>query len=110
MVVLPIWFSLPYVLAYALVFGTPRLQAFSWSSLGDPTIRALMTRVQLSADPEFTAGFPRQRAARVEIKLNPGKTSPFLAPHRRGDPEAPLPDTELKNATDSCRQSICKSV
>ena len=88
-------FSLPYVLAQAWLHGSVRLAAFSEARLADPAARALMQRVTLTADPALSAGFPSMRAARVRLTLADGRTLEQFAPHRRGDPEAPLPDEEL---------------
>jgi len=88
-------FSLPYVLAQAWMHGSVRLAAFGDARLADPVARALMQRVSLKADPVLSAGFPSMRAARVRLMLDDGRTLEQFAPHRRGDPEAPLSDQEL---------------
>jgi len=88
-------FSLPYVVAHGLLHGAVRLDAFQPQRMADPAIRALMTRITLTADAELTAAFPRQRAARVEIEMADGSRHAHFAPYRRGDPEAPLDDAML---------------
>jgi 2-methylcitrate dehydratase PrpD len=88
-------FSLPYVIATALRFGSVRLVAFSPERLADPKTRALMRRIELAVDPELDAAFPGQRAARVRLELADGRTAEWLQPTRKGDPDAPLTDAEL---------------
>ncbi|MGO4304487.1 MmgE/PrpD family protein [Cupriavidus sp. RAF12] len=88
-------FSLPYVVAHGLLHGAVRLDAFQPERLADPAIRALMTKITLTADPDLTAAFPRQRAARVEIEMADGSRHAHFAPYRRGDPESPLDDATL---------------
>ncbi|NUA31260.1 MmgE/PrpD family protein [Cupriavidus basilensis] len=90
-------FSLPYVIAHGILHGAVRLDAFSGERLRDPQIRQLMKRVTLHADPELTAAFPRQRAARVEILLKDGTRHTLFAPYRKGDPESPLDDATLSD-------------
>jgi len=90
-------FSIPYVVATALLYGSVRLAAFSSERLADPTIRDLMTRIELSVDPVLDASFPSQRAAHVRIELNEGRSASFFQPTRKGDPEAPLTDDDLSN-------------
>ncbi|MBB1631929.1 MmgE/PrpD family protein [Cupriavidus sp. UME77] len=90
-------FSLPYVIAHGILHGAVRLDAFSGERLRDPQIRQLMKRVTLHADPELTAAFPRQRAARVEILLKDGTRHTLFAPYRKGDPESPLDDATLND-------------
>lgn len=93
-------FSLPYVCAHALVHGSVRLDAFGDDRLADASLRALMTRMQLRADPTLTATFPGQRAARVIATTTNGRRLEYFAPHRRGDPEAPLTDAEIDDKFD----------
>lgn len=93
-------FSLPYVVAHALVHGSVRLEAFEPAHLADAGIRALMSRITLVADPELSAGFPRQRAARVEIAMKDGRRFRHFSPYRKGDPDAPLSDAELNDKFD----------
>jgi 2-methylcitrate dehydratase PrpD len=88
-------FSLPYVLSHAAIFGSVRLEAFAEKRLSDPQIRELMEKVELVADSEITGNFPKMRSARVELTLSDGRNFEVFAPHRRGDPEAPLSDEEI---------------
>ena len=44
-------FSLPYVVAHALVYGPVRLDAYGPEKLGNPAIRELMKKTELTADP-----------------------------------------------------------
>lgn len=90
-------FSLPYVVAHALIHGSVRLNAFGPDRLNDPQLRALMGKVELTADPELSRNFPRQRAARVEIELTDGRRLAHFQPTRKGDPEMPLSDAELND-------------
>lgn len=88
-------FSIPFVVASALLYGSVRLAAFSTERLQDPVIRALMTRITLQVDPELDARFPSQRSARIFIETRSGKRQEHLQPFRKGDPEQPLSDEEL---------------
>ena len=90
-------FSLPYVVAHALIHGSVRLNAFGPDRLNDPQLRALMAKVELSADPELSRSFPRQRAARVEIETTDGRKLSHFQETRKGDPEMPLTDSELND-------------
>jgi len=88
-------FSLKYVVATALTHGSVRLAAFAEDRLNDPSTRALMKKVTVELDPQLDATFPAQRAARVRIHLQNGKSEEFLQPTRKGDPDLPLSDREL---------------
>ena len=88
-------FSLPYVVATALVHGSVRLAAFAPDRLADCATRALMPRIALQIDTELDAAFPGQRAARVAIRTHDGRSQNLLQPTRKGDPDDPLSDAEL---------------
>lgn len=90
-------FSLPFVVAHALVHGSVRLDAFSAERIADPDLRRLMERVSLRADPELNARFPGMRSSRVTIRLRDGEELGWFQAHRKGDPEDPLSDRELEN-------------
>jgi 2-methylcitrate dehydratase PrpD len=88
-------FSLPYVVAHALVHGSVRLNAFSQERQRDPAIRGLMAKLTIEEDEELSATFPGARSARVAITTEDGKRFEHFQEHRKGDPEAPLSDAEL---------------
>ena len=88
-------FSIPYLVAHAFVHGSVRLDAFEASRLQDPAVRALMRKVYVREDPALTAQFPGKRAAQVAITTTGGERIEHFAPYRKGDPEAPLSDTDI---------------
>lgn len=90
-------FSIPFVVATALIHGSVRLSAFTPERLADADIRGLMACIRLSVDPELDARFPRQRAARVRFATADGRQGDYLQPTRKGDPEQPLTDAELSD-------------
>jgi 2-methylcitrate dehydratase PrpD len=91
-------FSLAYTAALAARQGSSlRLAAFSETLLKDRNLRALMSRVESGIDPRAEAVFPRQRSAFVEIHTKQGEIFHHHAPTRRGDPDAPLSDSELED-------------
>ncbi|HEY9207607.1 MAG TPA: MmgE/PrpD family protein, partial [Acidovorax sp.] len=90
-------FSIPFVVATALIHGSVRLSAFTPERLADADIRALMARIRLSVDPELDTRFPGQRAARLRLTTTDGRQAEYLQPTRKGDPEQPLTDAELSD-------------
>ncbi|MBM3570220.1 MAG: MmgE/PrpD family protein, partial [Alphaproteobacteria bacterium] len=89
-------FSVPYVVASALVHGSVRLDAFAPKRLFDPPTRALMARLTFELDAEAEAAFPGRRSAMVEIETADGQRFRHRQLHRKGDPEEPLSDAELE--------------
>ena len=88
-------FSIPFVVATALLHGSVRLAAFESERLASPTIRALMSLIELQVDPTADAKFPGQRSAQVTIQTKDGQQFSMLQPTRKGDPDMPLTDAEL---------------
>jgi 2-methylcitrate dehydratase PrpD len=86
-------FSLPYVVAHALIHGSVRLDAFDEVKRRDPELRRLVEACTVELDAEAEAGFPERRAALVEITLADGRVVSHRQPTRIGDPDAPLDDT-----------------
>jgi 2-methylcitrate dehydratase PrpD len=88
-------FSLQYCVSALLHLGGVRLAAFSPEALGNPAIRADMTKTTVSLDSDLADAYPGRRAARVTIRLRDGRKLERYQPTRKGDPDAPLTDAEL---------------
>ncbi len=99
-------FSLPYVVAHALHYGSVRLDAFGEDRLQDKALRATMKKIMLSRDDALTADFPLHRSARVRIVLDDGRELTHYARDRKGDPELPLSDTELEDKFDELVEPV----
>jgi 2-methylcitrate dehydratase PrpD len=93
-------FSTSYCVAAALALGSVRLRAFEDERLRDPVLRGLMDRTSLDVDPGFDAGFPTQRGARVVVLDRSGKEHEHVRTTRKGDPDDPLTDAELREKFD----------
>jgi len=88
-------FSTQYTVGALLVLGGVRIAAFEPANLADARIRAIMSKVSVELDPELANAYPGQRAAKVWIDLADGRQLYRYQPTRKGDPDAPLSDTEL---------------
>ena len=88
-------FSIPYVVAWALRYGSVRLGAFDDEALKNDAVRALMRRVYCLASADYDARFPGQRCAKATITLKDGRALSHEQTTRKGDPDAPLTDAEL---------------
>jgi 2-methylcitrate dehydratase PrpD len=93
-------FSLAYTVAAALLFGKVRLEAFTDERLDDARQRALLEKVRVHASPEFDALVPGQRCAHLEVRLDDGTVVERLRTTRKGDPDDPLTDEELREKYD----------
>lgn len=99
-------FSIPFVVATALRYGSVRLAAFSEERLADSGTRELMARIDLDVHPDLDAQFPGQRAALVRIDTMDGQTYEYLQPTRKGDPDMALTDDELQDKFDELVQPV----
>jgi 2-methylcitrate dehydratase PrpD len=93
-------FSVAYCVAAALTSGSVRLAAFAPERVADPEVRDLMGRVTVRAADDLTARFPQRRAARVAVTTAGGEVLRAERPTRRGDPDLPLTDRELRDKYD----------
>jgi 2-methylcitrate dehydratase PrpD len=88
-------FSVKYCVATAMTHGNVRLAAFEPKRISHPATREIAYKTELVLDPGIDAAFPKQRAARVRIDTYDGRSEEIFQPTRKGDPDAPLSDTEL---------------
>jgi len=88
-------FSLKYIVATALAFGSVRLAAYTPERIADAETRRLMDCMTIEVDPEIDAAFPGKRAANIRIETVDGQLAEHFQPNRKGDPEEPLTDADL---------------
>ena len=88
-------FSTPFTVATALVHGSVRLAAFEPDRLRDPDVQALTQRIDVIVDPSCDAAFPARRSAVLDVVLKDGRRLHHYQATRKGDPDAPLTDSEL---------------
>ncbi|MFW6096924.1 MAG: MmgE/PrpD family protein [Chloroflexota bacterium] len=89
-------YSLPFPLAAALVNGALGAAQLGGAALHDSRVLALARRVQLIEAPAFSARFPAQRVARLEVERKDGVvlTSPEM--EASWEQHAPPGDEALK--------------
>jgi len=88
-------FSTAFCTAALWLTGRISHTSLSMQALSEPEIGILARKVFLVEDPELTAGFPKRRAARVEIVTASGTRMAHTQEGRRGDPEWPLSRKEM---------------
>ena len=88
--------SLPYVVAVALTDGEVTPASFDEKRIGDPLLRPLMRKIEVSEDPEATRDYPAQQRARMETELRSGRRLTRSADYPKGHSRNPLSDGELE--------------
>ena len=89
-------FSIPYCVAVALSRGRVTQAEFEPAVLKDTAVRDLMRRVELVVDPQYDRIARTIRPARIEAFLGDGRTLEAVSETRRGDPEQPMSDEEMR--------------
>ena len=99
-------FSIGYCVAAALVQGSVRLAAFEPERREDPLTRNLMDRIDVRAADDLTRVFPGRRGARVAVTTTDGTILRTERRTRRGDPDLPLTDRELRDKYDDLAAAV----
>lgn len=89
-------FSIPYVLARAIVSGEVGFDDFAPERLRESAVRHLAERVSLHHDEAFEDAFPKDWGARVEVTLDSGETLVGERAYPTGDYRDPLPDDAFR--------------
>lgn len=89
-------FSLPWCAATMALQGAVTPAAFTDPALSDATTRAFSSLVSLAIDAQADARFPHARSATVRLHLDDGKALEHHRPTRKGDPDDPMSDDDLR--------------
>ena len=88
-------YSLPFPVAALLARGQVGPDEIDGDALVDPDILRLSCRTQLIDDPSYSALFPAERWAEVEIVLADGRRLASRPAVARGSADNPLSDREI---------------
>jgi 2-methylcitrate dehydratase len=87
--------SLPYLLALALMDGAIRPESFSAARMRDPATRALMQKIAIAENDDFTRRFPAELTTAIEIETRSGERLTEIASYPRGHARNPMTDAEV---------------
>jgi len=87
--------SLPYCIAVTIAKGNVLPSDFEEEALKDPFVWELLPRINVVADPEIDALFPKVKRAIVTITTRDGATYSRQEDFAKGRAERPLTDEEL---------------
>ena len=100
-------FSMPYLLARAIIDGRLFLDAFTDSAVRDENVLRLAERVQMHLDPDLQPTALGSRPCKVTIRLRDGQSFSRQIDYAKGSREAPMTVEELKEKFVSCaRQAL----
>lgn len=92
-------FSMPYLVAYALVNGTVDLAAFEKDSLADSQVQAVRERVAFDVDEERAYD---SYGASITVETTSGSVYEHTQERPPGTHEDPLTDAELREKFEMC--------
>jgi 2-methylcitrate dehydratase len=98
--------SLPYMLAAALTDGGISVDTFSDARIRDPKMPALMDRIRITENPEFTRRFPHSLECRIEITTRGGVRHVEAGSYPRGHAKNPMTDAEVEEKV----RALCRGV
>ena len=89
--------SIPFCLAVAAYERGAGERDFTEDLLGNPNLCDLAERVTVEADEAMSRVFPQQWPAHVQVTLRDGRAFERLVPYPKGEPEAPMTESEIEN-------------
>ena len=95
-------FSMPYILARALVDGALVLDTFTDEAAADPAVRRIAGNIVMELDAGLVETADGARPADVTVRLKDGGEVRRRVDHSRGRPEKPMTPAELRNKFDTC--------
>jgi 2-methylcitrate dehydratase PrpD len=96
-------FSMPYVAAYAALYGAPLLKAFTEEAIRDEAVKSLASKVTVAIDPEF-ADILEDSPSRVTVSLADGRSVEHICYYASGTPQVPLTQEQLEEKFFSCAE------
>ena len=87
--------SLPYCIAVAIAKGNVLPSDFTDEAIHDPFVRGFLRKIEVIADPEIDALFPKVKRATVTIETSDGRSFTKTEDHAKGRAARPLTDNEL---------------
>jgi 2-methylcitrate dehydratase len=98
--------SLPYVIAAAVADRQVTPLQFEEAKIMDDTIRAQLNKVEVVADPEIEAVFPKLQRVIVRITTTDGREFQKELDYPKGDPRNPLTDKEVEGKFDALAEPV----
>ncbi len=98
--------SLPYVIAAAIADRQVTPAQFTPEKIMDERIRAQLQKVEVTADPEIEAVFPKLQRVHVTVVTTDGRELVEQLDYPKGDPRNPLTDAEIEEKFDALAAPI----
>jgi 2-methylcitrate dehydratase len=98
--------SLPYVIAAAITDRQVTPAQFEMDKIMDAKLREQLDKVEVVADPEIEAVFPKLQRVIVKIRTTDGREFDEQLDYPKGDPRNPLTDAEIEEKFDALASAV----
>jgi len=88
--------SIPYLVTAAFHDGAINRATFTGPRIQDPALRALMRKLTVVEDPDFTRRYPAESCTRIEVTTTAGRRLVAETSHPKGHFLNPLTDAEVE--------------
>ncbi len=89
-------FSIPYVVAAAMLDGELSPRQLTAERRADPALRELMSRVEVKLDEDLQRLYPEKTASRVELQIAGGERLVRQVEIPKGDPRDPMEEENVR--------------
>jgi 2-methylcitrate dehydratase len=98
--------SLPYCVAVAVADGMVTTKQFKSERILDPALRPLMKKIEVVAEPEFEAMFPRLQPCEVAVTMADGTVHTDRMDYPMGDPRNPMTPRQMEDKFDALSEGL----
>ena len=99
-------FSMPYLIARALIDGKIMLETFTDEAVRNQDVLQLLDKVEMKVDPKLQAGSDGSRPASVTVRLRDGQTRSLQEKFPKGSPQVPMTQDELLAKFRACARGV----
>ena len=102
-------FSMPYILARALIDGDLVLDTFTDAAVAEPRVRSVAEKIVMELDSSLVETTAGGRPAKVTVTLTDGRELTHQLDFARGTPKKPLTEDELQRKFNACAERMLTS-
>jgi 2-methylcitrate dehydratase PrpD len=99
-------FSMPYLIARALIDGKIMLDTFTDEAVRNPGVLQLLETIEMKVDRSLQSGTDGSRPSRVIMRLKNGRTQTLHETFPKGSPQVPMTPEELRAKFEACTRPV----
>ncbi len=99
-------FSMPYLIARAIIDGKITLGTFTDDAIRDPAVLALLAKVTMRSNPDLVHTADGSRPSIVTIRLRSGQTHMLHGRFAPGSPQLPMTEQQMEAKFRDCAAGV----